>query len=201
MTDDHITPEQLLEAAKEIAKQIMSMPTQMKKAKFEELIGENKELQTLVTAQLVKMTADARAERRVVKKGDNMTKEGQNPTNATLLHFTKINGRKMLTVRVTGVEYVQHMAAGDLFFDTLCGSKDIVQRFMETFTVKNDKVGMIVAFPDGHRVLFQAPICISSIKANSVDTLGNSQLHQIKVKFFKEVVTLDLNDDDEVTVD
>lgn len=198
MTDEPITPEQLNDQAKLIAQQIMQLPTLQKRAEFDKLTQHSAVLKSLVTAELIKINAAAKAERKVVKKGDNMAKEGQ---NATLLHFTKINGRKMMSVRITGVEYVQHMAAGDLFFDTLCGSKDIVQRFMETFTVKNDKVGMIIAFPDGRRVLFQAPICISSIKANSTDTRGYSQLHQVKVKFFKEVVTLDLNDDDEVTTD
>lgn len=197
MTDDHITPEELLKTAKLLAQNILGLPTNQRTAeldKIKELRGGT--LHALVISQIREIRASAR-KHPIAKKGDNMAKDGK---NTTLLHFAK-DGRKMRTLQVTGMEYNQHLASGDLYFATMSGSKDVINQFMDIFKATNERVNLVIAHPSGRQTLFQAPISIATIRAHTNDTMGTTQLLEVKMRFFKEVVTLNLSDDDEVMLD
>ena len=198
MTDEPITPEELLKAAKLLAQNILGFPTNMRTAelnKIKEQRGET--LHALVISQIREIRASARKPP-IAKKGDNMAKDGNK--NTTLLHFAK-DGRKMRTLQVTGMEYNQHLASGELYFATMSGTKDVINQFMDIFKATNARVNLVVAHPSGRQMLFQAPICIATIRAHTNDTMGATQLLEVKMRFFKEVVTLNLSDDDEVMLD
>jgi hypothetical protein len=200
MTDDHATPEALLEQALLVTKQILGMPFQSRRLELDKLKEQNEVLHALVIAKIKELRPATERRRPIAKKGDTMAKDSNKKNPTTLLHFAK-DGRKMRTIQVTGLEYTQHMASGDLYFETLTGTKDVMKQFMELFKVSNDRVNLVIAHPCGRQTLFQAPIGIATIHSHSNDTMGNTQLHAVKMRFFKEVVTLNLSDEDEISLD
>lgn len=196
MTDEPLTPEQMLEAAKTIAQQVLGMPIPQRNKLFDELTRDNEALAKMVIEQIRVL----RPTKSIAKRGDTMAKDSK-AQDGTLVHFTRKGGRKMFTIHVTGAEYTQQLSTGDLYFESMSGTKEVLKHFTDTFNIKNERVDLIIAHPSGRQVLFQAPLFISTIRTSSDDTLGNTQLNQVKMRFMKEVVTLNLTDDDEVLLD
>lgn len=99
---------------------------------------------------------------------------------------------KICSLQINKVVYSQEMATGELYIHQLVGTKQQVSNFRNALgNAVNNTEFVLVTGSKGDRILFQGPIWMHQ-PGTEAAAVGGLTLKHVILKFFKEIVTLNL---------